>query len=99
MHIAEQHHRKVFSQHSFRAWVEGTACSKEDAAAQQRKQETWNKVQGWLAESNLGKMSSAQPSHETASSPVRHAASYRCSLPRYIAMCYRAMLAEFYCTL
>ena len=73
MHIAQQHHRKVFSQHSFRAWVEGTACRKEDAAAQARKQETWNKVQGWLAESNLGKMSNAPPPHETASSPVRHA--------------------------
>lgn len=60
MHMAEEHHTRVFSQHSLRAWVEATAVSKEDAAAQARKEQTWNKVQGWLAESNLSSGTSAQ---------------------------------------
>ena len=60
VHMAEEHHTRVFSQHSLRAWVEATAISKEDAAAQARKEQTWNKVQGWLAESNLSSGTGAQ---------------------------------------
>lgn len=52
-HLAEQHHRKVFSRHSLRAWQKGTATSKEESAAQIRREQTWTKVQGWLAENNL----------------------------------------------
>lgn len=52
-HMADHHYRKVFSRHSLRAWHKGTAISKEESAAQIRREQTWTKVQGWLAESNL----------------------------------------------
>lgn len=72
MHVAEQHHRKAFTQGCFRALVEATANSKEDAAAQARREQTWNKVQGWLAESKLSPEAPARHCVGTSDLQVGH---------------------------
>lgn len=65
IHVAKQHHRKVFLQQSLRAWQQAASASKEEAAAQARKQHTWAKVQGWLAEGTANSGSSTMTGQAT----------------------------------
>ena len=50
MHHAALHHNRVVAQQGLRAWAEAAFISKEEAAAQARKDQTWNKIQDWLAQ-------------------------------------------------
>ena len=50
MHQASLHHRKMLGLRSLHGWAEAAAASREEAAAQARKDATWDKIQQWLAE-------------------------------------------------
>ncbi|KAA6424571.1 MAG: hypothetical protein FRX49_05781 [Trebouxia sp. A1-2] len=50
MHQAAMHHSKSVTQRTINAWAEAVIVSKEEAAMQARKEQTWNKIHSWLAE-------------------------------------------------
>lgn len=50
MHQAAMHHSKTLTQRTIYAWAEAVIVSKEEAAMQARKEQTWNKIHSWLAE-------------------------------------------------
>ena len=50
MHQASLHHREMLGLRSLHGWAEAAAASREEAAAQARKDATWDKIQQWLAE-------------------------------------------------
>ncbi|DBB06712.1 TPA: hypothetical protein ACH3X1_012213 [Trebouxia sp. C0004] len=50
MHQAAVHHSKTQTQRTIYAWAEAVIVSKEEAAMQARKEQTWNKIHSWLAE-------------------------------------------------
>jgi len=50
MHKAAQHRNRLMAQRSLLAWAKAAAAGKEEAAAQARKDQIWNKIQGWLAQ-------------------------------------------------
>ena len=50
MHQAAMHHSKSVTQRTMYAWAEAVIVSKEEAAMQARKEQTWNKIHSWLAE-------------------------------------------------
>lgn len=57
MHQASLHQRKVFSLRSLHGWALAAAASREEAAAQARRDATWGKIQQWLAEDTGGQNS------------------------------------------
>ena len=57
-HQASLHHRKMFGLRSLHGWALAAAASREDAAAQARRDASWGKVQQWLAEDTSGQASS-----------------------------------------
>ena len=65
MHQAAMHHRKMLAQQMLYAWAEAAVASKEEAAAQARKEQTWNKIHGWLAQ-DTGRQTNLQAIIEPA---------------------------------
>ena len=59
MHQASLHHRKMLSLRSLHGWALAAAASREEAAAQARKDATWDKIQQWLAE-DTGRQTSSE---------------------------------------
>jgi len=59
MHQASLHQRRMFGLRSLYGWAEVAAASREEAAAQARKDATWDKIQQWLAE-DTGRESSSE---------------------------------------
>lgn len=58
MHQASLHQRRIFGLRSLHGWAEAAAASRDEAAAQARKDATWDKIQQWLAEDASGETSS-----------------------------------------
>lgn len=65
MHQAAMHHRKMLAQQILYAWAEAAVASKEEAAAQARKEQTWNKIHSWLAQ-DTGRQTNLQAITEPA---------------------------------
>lgn len=59
MHQASLHHRKMLSLRSLHGWALAAAASRDEAAAQARKDATWDKIQQWLAE-ETGRQTSSE---------------------------------------
>ncbi|KAL3139777.1 hypothetical protein ABBQ38_004080 [Trebouxia sp. C0009 RCD-2024] len=59
LHQASLHQRRMFGLRSLHGWAEAAAASREEAAAQARKDATWDKIQQWLAE-DAGRDTSSQ---------------------------------------
>ena len=57
-HQASLHHGKMFGLRSLHGWALAAAASREEAAAQARRDATWGKIQQWLAENTGGQASS-----------------------------------------
>ena len=70
MHQAAMHHRKMLAQQILYAWAEAAVTSKEEAAAQARKEQTWNKIHSWLAQ-DTGRQTNLQAITEPAFLQVR----------------------------
>ena len=70
MHQAAMHRRKMLAQQVLCAWAEAAVAGKEEAAAQARKEQTWNKIHSWLAQ-DAGRQTNVQAITEPAFLQVR----------------------------
>lgn len=57
-HQASLHYRKMFGLRSLHGWALAAAASREEAAAQARRDATWDRIQQWLAEDSGRQVSS-----------------------------------------